>query len=83
MPRWTEANVPDQRGRIALRRFPESDPARDARGGEYYGPDGFGEQTGHPVRVDSSKRSKDVEAARRLWRASEELTGVSYAFDSK
>jgi len=55
----------------------------DARGGEYYGPDGFSEQTGHPVRVDSSKRSKDIEAARKLWRASEELTGVSYAFDSK
>ncbi|MCX5738302.1 MAG: oxidoreductase [Proteobacteria bacterium] len=55
----------------------------DARGGEYYGPDGFSEQTGHPVRVDSSKRSKDIEAARKLWRASEELTGVTYAFDSK
>ena len=51
-----------------------------ARGGEYYGPDGFGEQTGHPVRVGSSGRSKDVEAARRLWRLSEELTGVTYTF---
>ena len=51
-----------------------------ARGGEYYGPDGFGEQTGHPVRVGSSGRSKDIEAARRLWRLSEELTGVTYTF---
>ena len=50
----------------------------EARGGEYYGPGGFGEQTGHPVRVDSSKRSKDVEVAQRLWRVSEELTGVAY-----
>jgi len=52
----------------------------EARGGEYYGPDGFGEQTGHPVRVGSSRRSKDVEVARRLWGVSEELTGVAYTF---
>jgi len=52
------------------------DPA--ARGGEYYGPDGFGGQAGYPVRVDSSRRSKDVETARRLWRVSEDLTAVKY-----
>jgi NAD(P)-dependent dehydrogenase (short-subunit alcohol dehydrogenase family) len=50
----------------------------DARGGEYYGPDGFLELGGHPVRVDSSPRSKDVEAARRLWQVSEELAGVKF-----
>jgi NAD(P)-dependent dehydrogenase (short-subunit alcohol dehydrogenase family) len=52
----------------------------EATGGEYYGPGGFGEQTGHPVRVDSSRRSKDVDVARRLWQASEDLTGVKYDF---
>ena len=50
----------------------------DARGGEYYGPDGFNEQTGHPIRVDSSERSKDRDVAQRLWRESEALTGVTY-----
>lgn len=49
-----------------------------AGGGEYYGPDGFNEQTGYPVRVGSSQRSKDEETARRLWQVSEELTGVKY-----
>jgi hypothetical protein len=49
-----------------------------AKGGEYYGPGGFSEQAGYPVRVGSSRRSKDVEAARRLWQVSEELTGVKY-----
>jgi hypothetical protein len=49
-----------------------------ARGGEYYGPDGFSQQTGHPVRVGSSRRSRDVDVARRLWVVSEELTGVKY-----
>jgi NAD(P)-dependent dehydrogenase (short-subunit alcohol dehydrogenase family) len=49
-----------------------------ARGGEYYGPDGVFEFTGYPKRVESSARSHDVDARRRLWEVSEELTGVSY-----
>lgn len=48
-------------------------------GGDYYGPDGLGEQRGYAKKVDSSKRSKDLETARRLWTVSEELTGVRYA----
>jgi NAD(P)-dependent dehydrogenase (short-subunit alcohol dehydrogenase family) len=54
------------------------DPA--ARGGEYYGPGGWGEWTGSPVRVESSAASHDVEVQRRLWAESERLTGVSYRF---
>ena len=54
----------------------------EARGGEYYGPDGFNEQTGHPICVDSSKRSKDRDVAERLWRESEALTGVTYDLKS-
>jgi NAD(P)-dependent dehydrogenase (short-subunit alcohol dehydrogenase family) len=52
----------------------------DARGGEYYGPRGFAEQTGYPVRVTSSQRSQDADVARRLWQVSEQLTGVHYDF---
>ncbi len=48
-------------------------------GGEYYGPGGFMEQRGYPKRVQSSRRSHDVEVAQRLWRVSTELTGVTYA----
>jgi NAD(P)-dependent dehydrogenase (short-subunit alcohol dehydrogenase family) len=50
----------------------------DLQGGTYVGPDGFQEQRGHPVRVGSTAASKDRDAARRLWQASEELTGVTY-----
>jgi NAD(P)-dependent dehydrogenase (short-subunit alcohol dehydrogenase family) len=53
-----------------------TDPA--VRGGEYYGPGGRGQLTGHPVRVSSNARSHDTAAQRRLWAVSEELTGVSY-----
>lgn len=46
------------------------------KGGEYYGPDGFGQMKGYPVKVKSNSASLDNEAARKLWEASEELTGV-------
>ncbi|HZZ52431.1 MAG TPA: SDR family NAD(P)-dependent oxidoreductase [Pseudonocardia sp.] len=53
-----------------------TDPA--ARGGEYYGPDGFQEVRGYPKVVRSSSQSHDAELQRRLWTVSEELTGVTF-----
>ncbi|OBI42032.1 SDR family NAD(P)-dependent oxidoreductase [Mycobacterium sp. E796] len=50
-------------------------------GGQYYGPDGFGETRGYPKIVGSSAKSHDVDTQRRLWAVSEELTGVVYPFD--
>ena len=47
-------------------------------GGLFIGPDGIGGQRGHPKVVDSSGRSKDRDAARRLWEVSAELTGVAF-----
>ena len=47
-------------------------------GGQYFGPDGFGEQRGYPVVVASSRVSHDTDAQRRLWTVSEELTGVRF-----
>jgi len=52
------------------------DPSVD--GGDYFGPDGFGEQRGHPVKVDSSNRAKDDAAAGRLWELSEQSTRVTF-----
>ena len=49
-----------------------------ARGGQYYGPDGFAETRGYPKVVASSAQSHDAELQRRLWAVSEELTGVVY-----
>ena len=53
-----------------------TDPA--VHGGQYYGPDGFGQTRGNPVLVESSKKSHDADRQRRLWAVSEELTGVTY-----
>ena len=50
----------------------------NVRGGEYYGPGGWNEWTGDPVRVESIPRSHDADAQRRLWEVSEQLTGVTY-----
>jgi len=52
--------------------------ASDVRGADFFGPDGFGEMTGSPRRVESSARSHDTDAATRLWEISESLTGVRY-----
>jgi hypothetical protein len=53
-----------------------TDPA--VEGGQYYGPDGLGEQRGHPKLVSSSAQSHDEDLQHRLWTVSEELTGVSF-----
>ncbi|MFD0730165.1 oxidoreductase [Planotetraspora mira] len=50
----------------------------DVRGGDYYGPPGRAQFTGHPARVQSSAASYDIAAQRRLWQESERLTGVTY-----
>jgi NAD(P)-dependent dehydrogenase (short-subunit alcohol dehydrogenase family) len=50
-------------------------------GGCYVGPDGFLEQRGHPRLVGRSAAARNRADARRLWAASEELTGVRYPLD--
>jgi NAD(P)-dependent dehydrogenase (short-subunit alcohol dehydrogenase family) len=53
--------------------------AQGVRGGDYVGPDRMFETWGHPKKVGSSARSRDAEAAQRLWEVSEQATGVRYA----
>jgi len=48
------------------------------RSGEYYGPSRFFGMRGAPVRVKASPRANDEAIAAQLWRASEQITGVSY-----
>jgi len=48
------------------------------RGGQYYGPGGPAEQRGYPKVVQSSGQSHDEGLQLKLWKASEELTGVTY-----
>lgn len=49
-----------------------------AKGGQFYGPDGHREIKGYPVPVESTKASHNQEDARKLWEISEKLTGVVY-----
>jgi NAD(P)-dependent dehydrogenase (short-subunit alcohol dehydrogenase family) len=46
--------------------------------GEFIGPDGFRALRGKPARVRATRRAHDPETAGRLWRISEELSGVRY-----
>ena len=48
------------------------------RSGDYVGPDGFGEQRGHPKLVGMNASARDDAVANRLWSVSEDLTGVRY-----
>src|SRR3954468_24144249 len=50
----------------------------DVIGGEYFGPDGHSGMRGHPTRALTTKAAHDPELAGRLWKVSEELTGVTY-----
>ena len=50
----------------------------DVEGNDYFGPDGIGEQRGHPKRVGRTGRAANPKHAERLWEISEQLTGVTY-----
>jgi NAD(P)-dependent dehydrogenase (short-subunit alcohol dehydrogenase family) len=50
----------------------------DIPANSFAGPDGLLEMRGKPKLVGRSKAAKDTEVARRLWEASEELTGVRF-----
>ncbi|KOG50461.1 oxidoreductase [Streptomyces decoyicus] len=51
---------------------------QDLPGASYLGPDGVGEMRGAPTMVGRTAAASDPESARRLWQASEELTGVAF-----
>jgi NAD(P)-dependent dehydrogenase (short-subunit alcohol dehydrogenase family) len=51
-------------------------------GNSYAGPGGFLEQRGSPKLVGRSRAAWDMVAARRLWDASEQLTGVAFTLRS-
>jgi NAD(P)-dependent dehydrogenase (short-subunit alcohol dehydrogenase family) len=72
---WRTFTQPADMGALPTLRA-ATDPA--AQGGQYYGPDGIGESTGHPKIVKSSAQSHDEDIQRRLWTMSEQLTGVTF-----
>lgn len=51
------------------------------QGAEYFGPKGFMEMRGYPVKVKSNELSQDQAIAKKLWEASEKLTGVKFEFN--
>ncbi len=53
-----------------------TDPA--VKGGDYYGPGGWMEIKGYPVKVKASRAARNERDAEQLWKLSEEITGVTY-----
>lgn len=56
---------------------------KEAKGGEFFGPDGLFELWGDPVEVKPNTLSTDEAIAKRLWDISEQLTGVKFDFNRK
>lgn len=50
----------------------------NVKSGDYFGPDGWQEWKGYPVKVDTNKLAKDTSVAKKLWDVSEELTKVKF-----
>lgn len=50
----------------------------DAQAGDYFGPSGWLEMRGYPVKVKSIKRAQDQSIGHQFWELSERLTGISY-----
>ena len=55
--------------------------AAEVRGGQFFGPDGANEKKGYPTQVQPVAAARDEALAERLWRISEELTGVHANFN--
>lgn len=51
--------------------------AADVVGNDYFGPDGRGELKGYPALAQRTPAARDMDAAGRLWVASEALTGMT------
>ena len=50
----------------------------DIQSGDYLGPRGLFESRGKPKKVKMNKSAQDIELAKRVWRTSEELLGVTF-----
>lgn len=92
-PGWSETNLQQHNAllRFLNRFFAQSQEmgalptlraatAVDVQGGDYYGPSRLMGLAGYPKKINSIRRSYDVEIAASLWTASEKLTGVHYSF---
>ncbi len=53
------------------------------KGGDYFGPGGFQEWKGYPIKVKSNDVSHDSNSAEKLWKISEDLTKINYDFGEK
>jgi NAD(P)-dependent dehydrogenase (short-subunit alcohol dehydrogenase family) len=50
----------------------------DAISGDYFGPDGFREMRGYPIKVKANAMALNVQKAEQLWTLSEKLPGIKY-----
>ena len=90
-PGWTRTNLQDEsrllrllNPLLAMQPWQGALPtlyaatAEQAKGGKYYGPDGFYEMRGYPTCVGTSEQARNMHDAKRLWAMSEALTELNF-----
>jgi hypothetical protein len=93
-PGWTATDLQRHSGIIEfLNRFfamPQEQGAlptlraatdNNAESGDYFGPDGWLQWRGYPVKVDTNSLAKDKSIAKQLWDVSEKLTGIKFGLN--
>ncbi len=55
----------------------------NVKNGDYFGPDGWKEGKGYPVKVGMTRLAKDEKKAEMLWKVSEKLTETKFNFADK
>jgi NAD(P)-dependent dehydrogenase (short-subunit alcohol dehydrogenase family) len=53
----------------------------NASSGDFFGPDGFMEMKGYPIKVEPKDLAKDEKIAKKLWDVSEELTKAKFSLN--
>lgn len=52
----------------------------NVKGAEFYGPDGYMQMKGYPIRIKAAAHAYNMNAARLLWDYSERVTGVLFEY---
>lgn len=93
-PGWTETDLQRHSGLFSfLNKFFAMDQEQgalptlraaideDVQTGDYFGPNGWQEWKGYPVKVGMNDLAKDKTIAKKLWEVSEELTNIKFSLN--
>lgn len=75
---WPLAKIATQKPADGAKSQIRASVDTNVKGGEYYGPGGFMQMAGRPVIVKSTKKSHNIELAKKLWEKSQKAGKIEY-----